>query len=80
MPLTWSGATGPRPLTFARFPVRPMLLWGRTVAWFIGDGSRPRLSRFGKKRLGKFGSLPVRGGGSPVECCLLLVLAHVAGP
>ena len=27
-----------------------------------------------------FGSLPGRGGGGLVECCLPLVLAHVAGP
>jgi hypothetical protein len=30
--------------------------------------------------VGTIGSLPVRGGGSPVQCCLPLVLAHVADP
>jgi hypothetical protein len=53
---------------------------GHAIAWLIGDSSRPRPSRLGEKRLGTFGSLPVRGGSSPVECCLPLVLAHVADP
>jgi len=58
----------------------PMLLWGRAVAWFIADSSGPRLPRVGQKRAGTAGSLPVRGGGSPVQCCLPLVLAYVAHP
>jgi hypothetical protein len=57
-----------------------MLLWGHAVAWLIEDSSRPCPSRLGEKRLGTFGSLPVRGGSSPVDCCLPLVLAHVADP
>jgi hypothetical protein len=52
-----------------------MLLWGRTVAWSIAGSSRAHLFRLGEKRLGTFGSLPVRGRGSPVECCLPLVQA-----
>ena len=57
-----------------------MLLGGHAVTWLSGDGGRPRLSRLGEKRLGMFGSLPGRSGGSPVKCCLPLVLAYVAGP
>jgi hypothetical protein len=34
----------------------------------------------GEKQLGTFGSLPVRGGSGPVECCLPRVPAHVADP
>jgi hypothetical protein len=34
----------------------------------------------GEKRLGTFGSLPVRGGSGPVEPCLPLVPGHVADP
>lgn len=34
----------------------------------------------GDERLGTFGSLPVRGGSTPVQCCLPLVPAHVADP
>ena len=51
-----------------------MLLWGHAVAWLIG----PRPSGLGEKRQRAFGSLPVRGGSSAVECCLLLAHAHVA--
>ena len=57
-----------------------MLLWRHAVAWLIGDCSRPRPFRLGEKRLGLFGSLSGRGGGTPVLCCLPLVLAHVAEP
>ena len=60
--------------------MRPMLLSGYALAWLIGDSSRPRPFRLGKKRLGTFGSLPVRGSSGPVECCLPLVPAHVADP
>ena len=60
--------------------MKPMLLWGHAVAQLIGDSSRPRPLRLGEKRLGTFGLLPIRGGSSPVECCLPLVLAHVADP
>lgn len=34
----------------------------------------------GEKQQSAFGSLPVRGGSSPVECSLLLVHAQVADP
>src|SRR5262245_19486017 len=70
----------PHQATFARFLVRPVLLWGHAVAWLIGGSSRPRPSRLGEKRQGTFGSLPVRGGSSPVECCLPLAHAHVTDP
>ena len=65
---------------FARFPGRPMLLWGRAVTWLIGGRRKPGQVKLGQKRLGAFGSLPVRDGGSPVERCLPLVPEHVADP
>ena len=57
-----------------------MLLWGRAVAWLVGDRRKPGPVKLEQKRLGTFGSLPVRGGSSPVECCLPLVPGHVADP
>jgi len=57
-----------------------MLLWRRAVAWLIGDGRKPCLVKLGQKRLGAVGSLPVRGGSSPVQRCLPLVPEHVADP
>lgn len=33
-----------------------------------------------EKRLGTFGSQPIRGGSSPVQCCLPLGPVHVADP
>lgn len=56
------------------------LLSGHSVAWLAGAGGEPSLFMVGDKRLGTFGSLPVRGGSGPVECCLPLVLEHVANP
>jgi hypothetical protein len=40
---------------------------GIIIAWLIEDGSRPHPFRLGEKRLGTFGSLPVRGGSGPVQ-------------
>src|SRR5262249_61803232 len=67
------GTTGVRPV-----PARPMLLSGRAVTWLIGDRRKPGQVKLGQKRLGAFGSLPVRDGGSPVERCLPLVPEHIA--
>ena len=75
-PCQLSAATG----NAARCPVKPMLLWGCAVARLIGDSIRPRPLRLGEKRLGTFGLLPVSGDSSPVECCLPLVLVHLAHP
>lgn len=56
---------------------------GRPGAWsavpLIGDSNRPHLFSLGQGA-STSGSLPVRSGTSPVECCLPLVLAHVADP
>jgi hypothetical protein len=52
-----------------------MLLRRDALAWLVGGRLRP--FRVGQKRLSTFGSLPVRGGGSPVQCGLPLVLARV---
>ena len=69
----------PQPLV-CPVPVGALLLWGHAVRWLIGDRRRLRPFSLGQKRLGTFGSLPVRGGSSPVECYLPLVLVHVADP
>ena len=57
-----------------------MPLPGHAVARLTGDSSSPRPSKIGESQLGTFGPLPVRGGSTPVQCCLSLVHAPVTDP